>query len=442
MNYSPNLRDPRVLKNIKSAYQLVRGMLSNKPRQLSQSLIDKHFGFHGRPLGKYLRDITLVCVNDHYDKDNGVCKEYILNETGMTYLRDVLKGNTSKRYDEWVDLRRTPELHLSSAELQLDSLFDRKIVSESFTHDYKTELATAQFTYMDKSNRLWHPLQQVRREFKKTILADADLIHQYDIKCCAPTLLLQHAQSLGYDEYPFALMRYINNRTEVRTELASLINVHPDIIKQLINAMFCGAKLGNNKEFALSKLLDHDAERIKILQDNAFIQELKMNIKHMWQAIEPSMIKITATDKNKKQRKVPLSSKLKWNRYFELERITLNAVRQYLIDTDNKFFLEHDGWTTSNKINEDSLREYVRESTGFTIKLDYVNMNVRESVRDDVFDENNDNLRRTPELLLSSAELQLPSLNISGNLIIRQDASKFLHYTQKNYIIKHTLSSH
>jgi hypothetical protein len=320
-------------------------------------------------------------------------------------------------------------------------LFDKKIVGELFTRDYKTELATAQFTYMDKSNRLWHPLQQVRREFKKTILADADLIHQYDIKCCAPTLLLQHAQSLGYDEYPFALMRYINNRTQVRNELAALINVHPDIIKQLINAMFCGAKLGNNKEFALSKLLDHDAARIRVLQDNTFIQELKINIKHMWQAIEPSMTKTTTTDKNNKQRKVPLSSKHKWNRYFELERITLNAVRQYLSDTNNKCFLEHDGWTTSVKINESSLRDYVHQTTGFTIVLDYVCDIVHDDVCDDL-KKINDETRATAKLHLSSTELQLTSLNISNNLIIRENTLEFLHAIDINHIIQHKLSSH
>jgi hypothetical protein len=47
---------------------------------------------------------------------------------------------------------------------------------------------------------------------------------------------------------------------------------------------------------------------------------------------------------NGKTRRKPMSSKQKWNIYFDLERTVLSCVREYLTDTNNKHFLEHDGW--------------------------------------------------------------------------------------------------
>jgi hypothetical protein len=48
----------------------------------------------------------------------------------------------------------------------------------------------------------------------------------------------------------------------------------------------------------------------------------------------------------------------------------LGAVTAYLTATNNKFFTEHDGWTCGNEVDQDCLRTYVREHTGFDIIFD------------------------------------------------------------------------
>jgi hypothetical protein len=49
---------------------------------------------------------------------------------------------------------------------------------------------------------------------------------------------------------------------------------------------------------------------------------------------------------------IPISSRQKWGVYFDLERQVLNEVREFLRETNNRHFLEHDGWSCENEINE------------------------------------------------------------------------------------------
>jgi hypothetical protein len=81
------------------------------------------------------------------------------------------------------------------------------------------------------------------------------------------------------------------------------------------------------------------------------------------------MASATKTTKSGKQRKVALSSKKKWQLYFELERQVLNEVQDYLRLTKNRYFLEHDGWATEHQINEHELNQYIRDKLGFDVKF-------------------------------------------------------------------------
>jgi hypothetical protein len=57
--------------------------------------------------------------------------------------------------------------------------------------------------------------------------------------------------------------------------------------------------------------------------------------------------------------------------YFDLERRVLNCVRRYLDETNNKYFLEHDGWSTTNEIDVIKLYDYILDHTGFNLKIEY-----------------------------------------------------------------------
>ena len=79
--------------------------------------------------------------------------------------------------------------------------------------------------------------------------------------------------------------------------------------------------------------------------------------------------------KSDTNRLIPITSKQKWNVYFELERLVINSVRTYLDERSVRYFLMHDGWACDREIDQIDLRDYVRNHTGYKIKFEYTKSN-------------------------------------------------------------------
>ena len=338
--YEPNLNNKLVIKKIKKALGFVGSHFSDtKPHAWYTRYIDEHFGQQQHNLSKWLRNELLICTNERYSKDSGICKQYIRNQQGYLKLKKLINSNTN-------------------------------IETEFVKEKYEKALITKEFTYTDKSGRLWHPLQQVRKEHKLLVFTEFGLHYQYDIECCLPTLIYQYSQKLGMDEYLFAINQYINNRKLVRQELADRAEISVDLAKELINALFNGAQLGMNQDSSIYELLDGDICRIQFLKQDPYIIELRSNIKTCWEVIKHTLPRKSITTKSNKQRLLPISSKQKAGVYFDLERQVLNSVRTYLDITNNKYFLEHDGWVCTNDIDMYELIKWVKNSVGYNINLD------------------------------------------------------------------------
>jgi len=172
MAYIPNFNDPRVISRSKRALGFACGVMSStKAHEWSSRYIDKYFGTSNHQLSKYLRDTLLICTDDfyRYNSSSNQCKQYKLNQIGVDHLRDALKLTHIQTYPS---------------------------VAQVAKSDYKEELATGNFEYLDKSNRLWHPLQRYRKQYRQQILADHGYEHSYDIECSAPTLIHQYSQMI------------------------------------------------------------------------------------------------------------------------------------------------------------------------------------------------------------------------------------------------------
>ena len=103
MSYNPNFNDPRTQKRIRSAYGFTKGALSTtEPHNWAQVVIDKHIGRTNNSLGNYLRGILLICTNSHYNKNTKLTKEYISNQQGLDFLRDILRGSNTQDFTQWV----------------------------------------------------------------------------------------------------------------------------------------------------------------------------------------------------------------------------------------------------------------------------------------------------------------------------------------------------
>jgi hypothetical protein len=370
MTYQPRFTDARVRARIQQAYGFARGVLSSEEAHgWSTRYIDRYFGQQQHALSQWLRSQLLVCVDSRYSKDTGLTKKYLLNLPGCRYIASILTGynNTLQEHTEITQPQKLDQPRESNAQR-----FDEVCVANWIQREFGDELASGNFVYVDQSSRLWHPLQSVRRQYKKPILSQHGLRYHYDIQCAAPTLIHQHAQRQPdpMDMYLSALCHYITNRTQVRNDLAQALEIDIKTAKVLINALFCGARIGNNPDFALSQLLSNDSARIEYLKQDSWIAELRSDIKTCWEYIAPSMTRRSILDKNNRPRMLPISSREKWTRYFQLERLVLNAVIDYMKPRSMSYFLEHDGWACDKEIDLFELSNYVFESTGYQIQFE------------------------------------------------------------------------
>ena len=373
--YTPNFNDPRVMNRIRHAYGFAVGALSQKPQNWSTRYIDKYFGHQGNNLSKWLRQKLLIVTNNHYSMDSGLTKEYVLNVQGTDYIRNILRGVVQ---DDFVS-----SFEGSGLIEQQNNRFDNEIVHKFLCKEFGHELATKQFSYTDKSNRYWHPLQNIRNQQRVKFFAQYNFNYQYDIVASAPNLIHQHSQQIPYicdnlgkylqgpmDLYLFALCRYLNDRHSVRNELANNLQVDIKTAKVIINSLFSGARIGHGDDYAISRLLNNDLSKIEYLKQDQYINELKDNIKTCWDYIKPTMTRIGITDKNNKHRLLPISSKQKWIRYFDLERQVMNQVIKYLNLTNNNYFLEHDGWSCTDIIDTNELSNFVFANTNFRTEFE------------------------------------------------------------------------
>lgn len=361
--YKPNFNDPRVLNRIRHAYGFTKAVMSiDKPSRWGTRTIDKYYGQQQNKLSQYLRNTLLICTNTNYSKDNGTVKEYKINPNGLDFIRNILLG-----IEDNYPTTLSPSVLQVGGKVDVDSvqhLFDEQVVNEYCKREFGLQLRTLEFTYTDKSHRLWNPIQSVKKIYKKPLLANHGLIYQYDIETCAPTLIHQYSIKCGNDLYTPALLDYINNKHSIRERIANELEVSTDIVKVIINALFCGARIGNSREFAISQLLNNDKARITWLKEDQYIIDLKQDIKVCWSYIEPH-----TTIRYKNNKKLPMSSRQKWNVYFQLERCILDSISKYLQQTNNKYFLEHDGFSTTDMVNTNTLQEYIHMDTGYMLNF-------------------------------------------------------------------------
>ena len=341
MTYEPNWTDPRVLIRTQQAMAFVKKYLNETtPKWLSTRWINHPDNFGSHELSKFLRNKLLICTDDRYNKFTGKTKHYLLNQTGFDEINQLLCNNINNTYS----VAQVPER-------------------------IQTELSTGVFAYNDTSSRLYHPLQNYRRTDKQALLAADGYLYNYDIQCCAPSLIWQYAQRLGMDLYPRAIREYIVNRKQIRNDIATQAEITEQQVKRIINGLFQGAHISRYTQSLVYRELSGDLARIEFLKQMQFIQELQADIKTCWSYIRPVVAKRTIETKTG-TRLLPITGKQKTAVYRDLERLVLNSIRIYLNQTDNQFFAEHDGWTSRQPVDVSALVQHIKLQTSFDIDIE------------------------------------------------------------------------
>lgn len=331
--YTPNFDDPRCRRRIEASLEWATTYLKpNKPQWLGTREIQRHFGSQSRPLGIWLKNTLLQTHNHYFNPLTGACKTYLLRVEGVKKIKTALGIPVD-------------------ADLPLP--LDDKILDE---------LATGEFEYREKSQREYHWLQHQPKRRKRPLLAQSGYKYEYDIQCCAQTLLLQHARKSGFTTPTPQLDAYIADRESVRTVLASELGIDTGTVKRILTAMLNGATISTWYDNTIFQLVNYNTLMINHLQRNDFIKEYKLEVRDMWKHIRGTM---------NLSKGVRLNAKLKSEMYRTLEEEVRVVIKRYMKKNKIRVFIEHDGWSCDTAIEIDRLCYEVKQQTGFVIKLDW-----------------------------------------------------------------------
>jgi len=372
-SFIPRFQDPRVRTRCEQALGFVAACFPVEGSRSGAKLwLTRHFGQLQNPLSQWLKSNLLITVNDTYDHLSGRCKTYRRDTRGMEYVRACLEGVFAGTRLQWNQQRCRSQEPRDFHEPAV--VWCRKA--------FLQELQSLKFDYQDKSQRLWHPLQLVKKGIKVPIQVDAGLRYHYDIESAALTLLLQHSQHQPLeisadgqylrgpmDLWLWGIQHYLSHKDRCRQQWARDLEVTVTQIKEIITALVAGARISERSESAVFTMLGHDRARLQALREHAEIAQFRRDLRDMWDYLKWVMPR-RRVETRRGPRWQAISSRDKWNLYFRLERSVLDQVRHYLRERQNPCFLEHDGWATRDPIDVIDLEKHIKITTGFCVRLD------------------------------------------------------------------------
>lgn len=348
-----NFSDPRVQRRLRQVLAWCDLNLSvDESREVWSSELTGVFGSNanGQRFGSRLRAALLNKTKAHLASDKakgikGYAAEYVLNGQAFQVL--------SAKVEEGE---------------QLDLL-------EAYPN-HKEELTRLEFDYTIKSDRYWHPLQNIRRGQKAEFWKAAGLPHDYDIAAAAPTILLQLAKRANVPAVVVQSVEdYLANKRAFREHVANVGGLSYDDAKGLVNSWFNGARLGMSSHFAVYR--NFGPRAVAALKGDQKVRSVRAGAKALWRAIQRGEATVKEVSRGGLTLKVPVrkakttrTSKNKWAIYFEQERAVLDVVKDWLTSRGVKFFTEHDGFRTDRKIAIRALESEIKERTGFVLKIE------------------------------------------------------------------------
>lgn len=338
MKYQPNFSDPRIRARALKCLNFVELYIRNKPKWIARDEMYRHLSDTSKPLGRFLKDLVLITTDDYYNHLTGQCKKYRRNEAGVAELKALLG--------------------LTNFEPTLDDQLTQQI-------------ATGNFEYEDKSNRLFNPVQFLARERRGSILANHGYHHNYDIVAAAPRLLLQQAQKLNPNFAAPALTRYIEQRTQMREQIAAECQITTANVKAIVNAMLHGAYISKNSYSLILQELNYNYSAIDRLRANELVIALRDDVRELWRTLKPMFPERYITNCRGNQVRVRLSGRDKSKLYRDLESQVGRVIRRYLKRHSVRHLWIHDGWCCDKVLDTRELCSEVRRQTGFVIELDW-----------------------------------------------------------------------
>jgi len=347
VSYKPNFNDPRVRRKCLTALAFVEQYIFKQAKPIAQSQIHKHFGRSNDKLGAYLKSQLLICTDPHWNMHSGKCKKYIRNYLGYNELQNHLGLRSS----------------IVSPELE-------------------QQLATGEFEYTERSDRLFNPLQMVPTIIRNNALAARGYCHDYDIDNAAATLLYQHAQIIAKEDKKWLVLphieKYLTDKQQIRLGIATRCGCDTKQVKKTLAGLFQGAYLSHSNKTWLFHELGANHNLIKQLKADPFVIELKKDIKEMWCVIhkqikEDRLARSRSCSEEIKQEilKQKLTGRDKTALYRQLEKEVMGVIWKELKRANIAHLKIHDGWTSKEICDVKHLVDQVRNKTGYQVRINW-----------------------------------------------------------------------
>ena len=226
--------------------------------------------------------------------------------------------------------------------------------------------------YEQKSTgRLVEVLSLIQSTPREVLSAALDGYWDYDLSNAHFSILKAWANSLGH-EAP-VIDRYLNEKKQIRTELAEQCAADPDDIKSCLISLMYGAALSSHEKYAsIGRVLSKPVA--KRFNTSPFVVALNKEIKKLRKYVVPTMkqhagryvnaMNISVPPNGKKNEKAVLLS-------HALQGYEALALKSIMSHHGIKIVLPmHDGWVATEPLDIIQLQELIKESTGFVVEVE------------------------------------------------------------------------
>lgn len=316
--------------------------------------------FSRSELGRQFKSALLIETNSSYSNaEKAFCKRYKVNKRNLI---EILK-----RSDE-VANKREPAICVQVFADEDEALQHWTV--RYYRRLYADELAGRKpFVYTERSYRKWHPLQNVRRSHKQQVFA-GHLDHDYDISTALIAVMLGDVQKLevDFDHDRFHLViEYRDNKALIREKAGELLGIDPDRVKDLFSYLNNNGVISASPYMGLLGIVG-SAEKVKVIRTNRFFRKYCQQIKSLWWRWV--YLNNREVYWNGDKVRPVVSNKKKFDLYFFNERKLLDSIESYLQEKSVVYFLEHDGFRSSQAIDQAEIEKLIKDEIEIEIRIE------------------------------------------------------------------------
>lgn len=351
---TPNFKNKRTQKTITNALGFACARLrDNKRKELHFAEINKEFGQSQSTTGAWLRYKLLTCVDESYSEKHGVCKKYVLNLKGVEEVETIMALN-GRSYNAFTGLKYSKNSQLD-IELGVEWALKR--------YDYDN------FEYDVKTSRYWNPIQHLRKEIRNQALAVNGMTEQYDVECCAQTLMYQTYMRYKKNKPLMMMENYLEARSAIRNKIALDVGIEVDQVKQILTAFNNNGRLTDHFTCKTFKYVNECKDTMNAFNNHPSVKLLKADMSAMWKVLSKHEIEAFYHEDGSKVR---ITGSDKSGFYFATEKRVMDIAYNYLEANNKRYFRLHDAFVTEPITEQqiEEIKQLIRTNTNYQIKFD------------------------------------------------------------------------